>query len=175
MATVLARDSDDPALAAARRLVDAARRRLAGLVAPVGAADPALLDRHQFVAHGVAWMATTLAALEALPAPGDARARLVTAVAASELLAQLGHGIAMGPGETARPAELGLGAEAAAFLADPAVAAAIDAGGPEQRERLAALLDESFLEPGYGDDATDAMAAQIRRFARARVAPRAQE
>ena len=175
MATALPR-SDGSALDAARRLVGAARAKLAALVAPAGRVDPALLERHQFVAHLVAWMATHLAALEALAArpPAGERAMLAVDVAVAQLLGELGHGIAMAPGEVARPDALGLDAEAAAFLADRAVAASIAAGGVVARERLAAALDEDFLAPSYGDEAIDAMAAQIRRFARERVAPHAQ-
>ncbi len=171
MATAL-RSTDHRA--AAHRLVDAARAALTGLVG----GDPAALDRHQFVAHGVAWMATLAAALDALDDGGrlhlDERARLIAAVGAGDLLAQLGHGIAMAPGETFRPGDLGLGAAAADFLADPAVAAALGANTPAARERLAGLLDESILDPGFGHEDVDAMAVAMRRFARARVAPHAQ-
>jgi (2S)-methylsuccinyl-CoA dehydrogenase len=166
------------ALAAAERFLAAARAALAARVAPDGSVDAAALDTHQFAAHGFAWMATGVAGLRALldwrdASAGDgasgARDAAIAGLGAAELLLQLGTGIAMSQGETARPADLGLGAEAAALLADPAVAT------PAARERLAATLDDDILAPGHGDAETDAMARTLRRFAADKVAPRARD
>jgi (2S)-methylsuccinyl-CoA dehydrogenase len=174
---------DQDAVAAAGRYRDAARAALAARVAPGGRVDAAALDRHQYAAHGFAWIAVTVAGLDALAqwrargAGGGAQAErdgLIAQLGAAELLLQLGTGIAMSQGETARPADLGLGAAAAALLAEPAVAASIADATPAARERLAALLDEDMLAPSYGDESIDAMAASLRRFARDRVAPCAQ-
>ena len=41
----------------------AAREAVRGLVAPKGKVDPAILEREQFAAHGLAWIATYVAAL----------------------------------------------------------------------------------------------------------------
>jgi (2S)-methylsuccinyl-CoA dehydrogenase len=174
---------DTRPLEAAERYLAAARAAVAARVAPGGRIDARALDAHQFAAHGYAWAAATVAGLRALlgwrgalAASGrlGERDELVAALGAAELLLQLGTGIAMSQGETARPADLGLATEAAALLADPAVAALVAAATPAARERLASLLDESILEPSYGDEAIDAMAASLRRFARERVAPHAQ-
>src|SRR5689334_8933381 len=51
------------ALGAAETLLTAAKPRVAALVAPGGKIDAARLDRHQFAAHGLAWMATYVEAL----------------------------------------------------------------------------------------------------------------
>jgi (2S)-methylsuccinyl-CoA dehydrogenase len=128
-------------------------------------------------------MAASVAGLHALIDWRDARAAtgalgerdaLIATLGAAETLLQLGTGIAMSQAEIARPADLGLGAEAAALLADPDVAAIVAEATPAARERLAALLDDDLLEPSYGDAGIDAMAATLRRFAREQVAPRAQ-
>ncbi|HIP80559.1 MAG TPA: acyl-CoA dehydrogenase, partial [Kiloniellaceae bacterium] len=46
------------ALSAAESFGEAARRAVAGLVAPGGKVDAGLLEREQFAAHGYAWLAT---------------------------------------------------------------------------------------------------------------------
>ncbi|MBL8698959.1 MAG: acyl-CoA dehydrogenase family protein [Alphaproteobacteria bacterium] len=170
----------EAALHAAQAYRARARTALLDLVGRDGSADAALLDTHQFAAHGFAWLASVVAALEALVAwdrrradapPRRERDRLIAELGAADLLLQLGTGIAMSQAETARPADLGLAAEAAAMLATPAAAALVARATPAARERLAALLDETLLEPEFGDDETDRMAAAIRRFARARIQP----
>jgi (2S)-methylsuccinyl-CoA dehydrogenase len=176
-------DRHDHALAAAERYQDAARAALAARAAPHGRIDAAALDTHQFAAHGFAWIASTVAGMRALlawrdrlSATGDLGERdaLVADLGAAELLVQLGTGIAMSQGESARPADLGLAAEASALLADAAVARLVAAATPAARERLAALVDEDMLAPSYGDESIDAMATTLRRFARDKVAPHAQ-
>ena len=51
------------ALAAAEGFQARAKGAVAGLVAPGGRVDGALLEREQFAAHGFAWLATYVAAL----------------------------------------------------------------------------------------------------------------
>ena len=180
-------DSDDPDDRAVRGAVDAylaaARDAMLRLVAPERRVDPALLDRHQFVAHGFAWMATSGAALHAVQlwrarlAATDAltdRDALIAELGSAELILQLGTGIAMSQGETARPGDLGLAAHAAALLSTPSIARLLQRATPAARERLAQLLAADDLEPSYGDPEIDDMAESVRRFARARVAPHAQ-
>jgi (2S)-methylsuccinyl-CoA dehydrogenase len=170
-------------LRAAEAFIDAARGAIARDVAPGGKVDAAALDAHQFAAHGLAWMATAVAALRALLAWREAlaesgglgpRETLIAELGAAELLQQLGTGVAMSQVEIVRPADLGLAREAAALLATPAVASLIAGATPEARERLAALLAVDALDPSYGDAEIDAMAGTVRRFARERVAPYAQ-
>jgi (2S)-methylsuccinyl-CoA dehydrogenase len=170
-------------LRAAEAYLEAARGAVAHDIAPAGRVDSKALDTHQFAAHGFAWIAVNVAALRALldwrealarrGAVGD-RDRLIAELGAAELLLQLGTGIAMSQGETARPHDLGLARHAAALLANPAVATLVAAATPAARESLAALLAADAIDPSYGDDEIDAMAAAVRRFARERVAPHAQ-
>jgi (2S)-methylsuccinyl-CoA dehydrogenase len=51
------------ALDQVEELLSSARQRLRGLVAPDGEVDGALLNKHQFAAHGFAWYATYRCAL----------------------------------------------------------------------------------------------------------------
>ncbi len=177
-------DDDDRAFCAAvERYVAAARDAVLQLVAPHGKVEAALLDRHQFAAHGFAWIATAAAAWRALQlwrarltesgALGE-REALIAELGSAELILQLGTGIAMSQGETARPGDLGLATHAAALLATPAIAALLSRATPAARERLATLLSIETLEPSFGDAEIDAMAEIVRRFARDRVAPYAQ-
>src|SRR5271163_1948225 len=109
-------DDSAAALAAAEAVLAKARGNLATKVG----SDPARLDAEQIAAHGLAWMATYVAALRQLRdwaqrldgagALGEAQ-RLILAVGFGEYLAQLSGGIAMGQGEIARPQDLGLGDE----------------------------------------------------------------
>lgn len=172
------------ALSAAERLLAAARGAVSARVAPDGAIDPRLLDRHQFAAHGYAWMATYVEALRQLAAwagrlDGQGRMtdleRLILAIGFGEYLAQLAGGIAMSQGEIVRPADLGADAAVPEFLADPQVAAAISLGNTDTaRARLAALIAlGEFGDPLLNEDET-LIARQFERFAQERVAPQAQ-
>ena len=105
------------ALTAARSFQAAAEAALAQRLA----ACP--IDAEQRAAHGFAWVATSVAALEATLAwlekggganPLDAR---IAALAFAESLGQLTGGLPMGQNEIFRPADLGLGSAARA-LAD---------------------------------------------------------
>ena len=105
------------ALGAAEGLLAEAKAAVAQRVAPEGAVDAALLEREQFAAHGLAWMATYVEALRQvrlwagrLDEAGALREaeRLMLQAAFGEYLAQLEGGIALSQVEIARPADLGL-------------------------------------------------------------------
>ena len=88
------------------------------IVAPEGSPDPSLVEREQRRVHGLAWAATTLAALEAL-ADWAARARragrfgaieeLTLRIGFGEYLHQLTSALPMGQGEFVRPVDLDAG------------------------------------------------------------------
>jgi (2S)-methylsuccinyl-CoA dehydrogenase len=144
---------DDAALrGAAGTYLAAAHRALAARVAPGGRVDAALLDRHQFAAHGFAWSAALVAGLGAL----------------LDWRAERARDGALGP------RDLDLDGAAASLRAEPAVAQLVAAATPAAREALAAQLDDDLLAPSHGDAEIDAMAETMRRFARERVAPQAQ-
>ncbi len=174
------------ALAAAERLHSATKRAVAAAVAPGGKVQPALLEQHQFAAHGMAWQATYLEALrqalawaERLQADnqlGEVE-QAVLRLGFAEYAAQLAGGIPMSQTEMARPAEMGLlPADVARFLSEPALAALSD---PAVLEADRAWLAEAAAEGRFGalalnDEMLEAMRDQFLRFAAAEVAPHAQ-
>ena len=176
------------ALGAAEGLLAAAKGAVARRVAPEGAVDAALLEREQFAAHGLAWMATYVEALRQmrlwagrLDETGALREaeRLMLQAAFGEYLAQLEGGIALSQVEIARPADLGLDAAAVERFRRPEVARLIAAGNSAAvRQRLAALLGEG-LESGdlgaaaLGDPSLDLIREQFRRFGEAEIVPAA--
>ncbi len=150
------------ALSAAQVLREDARRAVAGLVAPGGKVDAALLDREQFAAHGFAWLSTYVAALremlgwaERLEAAGRAREleHLILQAAFGEYLQQMTGGIALSQVEIVRPGDMGLGEAALArFRDDPAAGALIARGNTSAaRQRIAALIARGFDSGDFGD------------------------
>jgi len=168
------------ALGAAEAFREAARHAVAGLVAPGGTVDAEALEREQYAAHGFAWLATYVAALEALlgwaerlEAEGNSREleRLILQLGFAEYLQQMVGGIALSQVESSRPADLGLDESAvAALTGDPAVAALTASGGAGARLRLAELLAagraaDDFGALGLGDEMLTMIREQFRRFA----------
>ncbi len=174
------------ALGAAREYCDSVRQAVAAMVAPQGTPDPSLLTREQHRVHGFAWVASSIAALEAT-ADWAARAEragrfgsaeeLTLRIGFGEYLAQIAHGVPMSAQEVIRPAALGTEAAARALTAHPAVARFLAEGStPESRSRLAALLaDGARPDEALGDDALDLIRDQMRAFAAAAIAPRAHQ
>ncbi|HEX9463829.1 MAG TPA: acyl-CoA dehydrogenase family protein [Alphaproteobacteria bacterium] len=170
-------------LAAASAYEAMVRQSVRALVAPSGAVEPALLERHQFAAHGLAWIATTVEALrqilgwaERLRLQGNAneRERLILQAAFGEYLAQLRGGVALAPGEIVRPSDFGLDAAEADRVFRPAGALIASGNAPAVRERLAGLaVDGQFGAFGIEDEALAIFRDQIRRFIEARVVPHA--
>ena len=136
------------------------------------------IDQEQRAAHGFAWIATSVAALEAVAAwralNGDANRAdvLVERLAFAETLAQLLGGLPMGQNEMVRPADLGLTA-AARTLGD-AVAAVVDVDLASVRAELAALLAQGqWPSDSFHDAELDAIRDQFRRFTDAEIVPHA--
>jgi len=134
------------------------------------------MDAHQRAAHGFAWVATSVAALEAV-ADWQARADAainadVARLAFAETLAQLVGGLPMAQNELFRPADLGLGAEARALAA--ACAELLDADHADTRARVAgALAAGQWPSDGLGDAELDTIRDQFRRFTDAEILPHA--
>ena len=179
-------DLSREAYAAAQRYIEAARAATAGIVAPDGSPDPSLIEREQRRVHGLAWAATTLAALEAL-ADWAARARregrfgaieeLTLRIGFGEYLHQLTSALPMGQGEFVRPFDLDAGAAAEEMRADPAVAQFLIHGNTAQtRSQLAELLAEGALpDEAFGDETLDLIRDQFRTFTAERIAPHAHQ
>jgi (2S)-methylsuccinyl-CoA dehydrogenase len=172
------------ALGAARDYSDSVRQAVAGVVAPQGTPDPALLTREQHRVHGYAWVAASIAALEAT-ADWAARAEragrygaaeeLTLRIGFGEYLAQIAYGLPMSAQEIVRPVALGTEAEARAFAAQPAVTRFLAEGStPETRAAFAALLADGVRpDEGLGDEALDLVRDQMRAFTAAAITPHA--
>ncbi|HMO45392.1 MAG TPA: acyl-CoA dehydrogenase family protein [Rubrivivax sp.] len=160
-----------------RHCLGALRDALAGAHADEGRA----LQLEQARAHGVAWAATYVYALQqmlgwaqrlhAADRLGELESLLLQA-AYGEYLAQLTGGLPMSQGETFRADALDAdGSALAAFNADAGVRQLRAEGfAPAARQRIAARLAEgaatrSFGDPGYDDAALYEVRTQFARFA----------
>ena len=147
-------------------------------------ADPVLLELEQRRVHGLAWIGTTVAALEAGLDWATRSARdcrfgaiesLVLRIAFGEYLAQLISAVPMSQGEYIRPGELGVVDHAHALATDAAVARLVAEGSTIQtRAALAAHLAEGERpDERSADETLDLIREQFRAFTAARIAPRA--
>lgn len=172
------------ALGAARDYAECVRQAVAAVVAPQGTPDAGLLMREQHRVHGFAWVAASIAAMEAT-ADWAARAEqagrlgaaeeLTLRIGFGEYLAQIAYGLPMSAQEVVRPASLGTVAEARALATHPAVARFLAEGStPETRAALAALLADGVRpDEGLGDEALDLVRDQMRAFTVAAITPHA--
>ncbi len=173
------------ALAQAEALQTRAAAALgASLRGPEGRVDAAALDREQFAAHGLAWLATYVETLRqtlgwARRLEDEGRLgeieRLLLQAGFAEYLGQLRGGIAMSQGETVRASDLGLEGP---VLDHPAVERLIRHGHTALvRARLGQLIEAGLEGGGFGDPGLDETLAlvrdQFRRFGAEKVAPSA--
>ncbi len=154
-------------LGAARGYRDLAR-------AAAAAIDPANQRAH----HGFAWIATSVAALEAVATwlaaneGGTALDREVARLAFAETVEQLSGGLPMGQNELLRPGDLGLG-RAASDLAQ-ACRDLVESDHAAARAAVAAALAEGqWPSEGLGDSELDTIRDQFRRFTDAEILPHA--
>lgn len=146
--------------------LEALRQRLAG--------NP--IDAEQRAAHGFAWVATSVAALEAIDAwleangGGTALDRNVVKLAFAETIAQLVGGLPMGQNELFRPADLGL-TGAAATLAQAAQDLLGADHAPVRAAVAAALADGQWPSESFRDAELDAIRDQFRKFTDAEILP----
>jgi len=173
-------------LAAAREYSESVREAVAGVVAPDGVVDAALLTREQHRVHGFAWIAASIAALEAtldwaVRAQGAGRFSLAEELALrigfGEYCAQIAAGLPMSALEVVRPSTFGLDDAARAFAAHPATARLLAEGNtPETRAAFAALLADGVRpDEGLGDDALDQVRDQLRGFTATAITPYAHQ
>ncbi len=171
-------------LGAARDYGEAVRAAVAQVVAPGGAVDAGLLTREQHRVHGYAWLAASIAALEATlgwavraQAAGrfGACEELALRIGFGEYLAQIASGLPMSASEVVRPAAFGTEVEARSFAAHPAVARLLAEGNtPGTRAVFAALLAEGARPcEGLGDEVLDLVRDQMRAFTAAAITPHA--
>ncbi len=155
----------------------AARRyRTAALAALAGRLEGARIDEHQRAAHGFAWIATSVAALEAVAAwadrTGGALDKTVAQLAFAETLGQLVGGLPMGQNEILRPADLGLTAEARELAQD--CADLLETDHADARAQVAsALAAGQWPSESLCDEELDTIRDQFRRFTDAEIVPHA--
>ena len=136
------------------------------------------MDQQQRAVHGFAWVATAVAALEAVhqwaAAGGGANPvdALVTTLAYAETLGQLIGGLPMGQNELFRPADLDLTA-AAGHLRDATTAIVEVDYAALRAELTAALAAGQWPSESFGDADLDAIREQFRRFTDAEILPHA--
>ena len=140
------------------------------------ASDP--MDVQQRAAHGFAWVATSVAALEAVDAwleannGGSGLDRNVARLTFAETLAQLVGGLPMGQNELFRPADLGAGA-AAATLSQAAQDLLAGDHAPLRAAVAGALAQGQWPTESFRDTELDAIREQFRKFTDAEIIPAA--
>ena len=173
---------------AAAALRASAVEGVAAKVSTGGKIDADALEREQHAAHGLAWIATYVEALQQLAnyakrLDGEGRfgemERLLAGIGAAEYLSQLAGGVVMSQGETARLHELGVSESGQGAFLTPSVRALIAAATPQARARVVELIKASQGTATYGDTGLDetlqAIRDEMRRFSEAEVIPHAQD
>ncbi len=160
------------ALAAAQTYRDAARDALQQRLASRH------IDSEQRAAHGFAWVATSVAALEAmlgwLEAGGDANPidEQVAQLAFAETIAQLIGGLPMGQNEMFRPMDLGLG-DAVRALGAAAREVLYRDHAATRVEVAQALSEGHWPSEGFHDSELDTIRDQFRKFTEGEILPHA--
>ena len=178
----------EAALGQTEELLSHARREILSLVAPDGRVDTALLNRHQFAAHGFSWYATYACALAQmlrwaarLNVAGQFRPLEIAILQAAfgEYLAQMAGGIALSQGEIVRPSDIRIPADAVAKFQSGAVSRLIDKGANASiRVHIVKLLGGTFEGARFGDagrcdETLESLGDHVRRFVEKSVAPHA--
>lgn len=169
------------ACSAADHLLVEVRKGVSAMVLRGGKLDAALLDEHQFAAHGYAWVATYVAGLqqmlewvEQLEADGSLTEleSLLLQAAYGEYLSQIAGGIPMTQVEWVRARDMGVPEAAIAAFLTPAVKRLIAEGNTDAaRMRIARLIaDGNFGNLGV-DETLGMVRDQFRRFAEEKVIP----
>jgi len=136
------------------------------------------IDSEQRAAHGFAWVATSVAALEAVSAwlatngnanPLDAK---VAQLGFAETIAQLIGGLPMGQNELFRPADLDLDDAADGLRAASRDILSADLAGL-RAQVAAALAEGQWPSESFHDSDLDAIRDQYRRFTDAEIIPHA--
>jgi (2S)-methylsuccinyl-CoA dehydrogenase len=176
------------ALAALEDLLAQAVASVRARVSEEGRLSAALIEREQRGAHGLAWLATYVAAIREMIAYasrmgaegrfGDTE-ELLTVIGLGEYLAQIFGGIPMSQGEILRLADFGLTDTQTAACRNGAIAHLIETGDTsDNRRALADRIERSDNAARIGDPGLDetfeAIRAEMRRFADAEVTPYAQ-
>jgi len=172
------------ALGPVEDLLDQANAVVGPLVRKDGRISASLMEAHQTLAHGLAWVATYAEALRqlqgwALRLDADGRfgemERLILQIGFGEYLDQLAGGIPMSQLEFIRPRDFGLSADALDH--GPAQALRRHGNTQEARSRLVELMRQAAGAVTFGqvglDDELDMIRDQFYRFSEAEIRPQA--
>ncbi len=169
---------------AARSYCEAVRAAVEARVANYGSIDSDAITGDQHVVHGLAWIASTITALESMvdwanraeaaDQFGDSE-ELVFRLVFGEYCAQLVSGVPMSQSETVRPRALGTSESAVRLSEDPDIGLFLDQGSTaDTRAQFAELLCDGVLPyEGLGDETLDLVRSQFRGFTVDRIAPSA--
>ena len=177
----------DAALVAADKLVASARDGLRAHLVKDGKLDRKLMAEHQFECHGLSWIATyaetlrqTLEWAKNLSADGKLTEleELILRVGFGEYLSQMRGGIPMSQGEIIRPENMWVSPGDISAFATEEVIFLIETGNtPENRDRVARLVEHSLDSGEFGnlglDEMYEMIRDQFRRFANEEVIPHA--
>lgn len=172
------------AVLAARNYERALTVKVAKQVVSEGRVNGKRIESEQRLVHGLAWIATTIAALSALAEWArkldeedlySALDEKVLRIGFGEYLAQLGSGVAMSQNEIVRPAEFSAKEALRVFCENESVKIFLEEGNTAGvRAGLVEALAEGRRPSEYlWDDTLDMMRDQIRNFVRERIAPQA--
>jgi (2S)-methylsuccinyl-CoA dehydrogenase len=181
-------DLSRAALASAEALLADATHKVRERVVVEGHVVNKVLDREQRAVHGLAWLATYVAAIRQLVAYAERMMSSgqfgeieehVTRIGLGEYLAQLAGGIPMSQGEMVRPADFGLSAAQVASRLGHSIETLIATGNTsERRARLLELMlgSQHATVGACGlDDTLETIRDEMRKFADSEVIPRAQQ
>jgi (2S)-methylsuccinyl-CoA dehydrogenase len=173
------------ALNATQHLLVEVRKGVSGMVIHGGRLDTQLLDANQTAAHGYAWTATYVSALqqmlvwaERLDENGELGEleRLMLQAAFGEYLSQIVGGIPISQVEIIRPRDMGVSDEALHAFCTPAVTRLMVAGNtPDVRMRIAQLIADGHFGNLGIDETMHMVRDQFHRFGEEKVVPYAHE
>ncbi len=136
------------------------------------------IDTAQRAVHGFAWVATSVAALDAVAAwldrhqPRRPLDEMIAHLAFAETIAQLVGGLPMGQNEMFRPADLGI--DAAADALREVTRPLLQSDTARLRDAVAhALAQGEWPSDSVGDADLDAIRDQYRKFTDAEILPHA--
>ena len=166
-------------------ILDKAKASVRQLVSHDGRVSNDLIEANQTAAHGLAWLATYVQALqqmqlwaEKLSAEGNFTEveQLIFQIGVGEYLAQIFGGIAMNQGEMLRLHDMGLSQSDQQGVKDSAIQTLTQLGNTQAaRSRLVELMQEQSANITVGrtglDDELEMIREQFRRYAVEKVEP----
>lgn len=172
-------------LAPLEELLSTAKDTVRSKVSVDGRVSGGLVEEHQSVAHGLAWLATYVEALKEMHGWADRLnaegkfgevEQIILQIAFGEYLAQIKGGIPMSQGEILRLSDLGV----ADTLAQPEVVTLVCAGNSQAaRSRLVEIMQDQAGSTMFGasglDEELEMIRDQFRRYALEKVEPFAHE